>query len=63
MTTLPHSCVNCLEIWEPQILEPSEPVQTCTNISLHGVVEAEVKKPPGRHGYSYGNNIKMGLNE
>jgi len=27
MTTLPHSCVNCLEIWEPQILEPSGPAK------------------------------------
>jgi len=63
MTALPHSCVNCLEIWEPQILEPSGPVQTCTSISSHGVVKAEVKRPPGIHGYRYENNIKMDLNK
>jgi len=24
----------CLEFWKPQLLEPSEPVQTCTGITL-----------------------------
>ena len=27
---LPPSCTDCLEIWEPNLLEPSGPVQDCT---------------------------------
>jgi len=34
LTTLPPSCANCLEIWEPILLEPSGPVQTCNGISF-----------------------------
>ena len=31
---LPPSCADCLEIWEPQHLEPSGPVQACKGIAL-----------------------------
>ena len=34
LTTLPLSCADCLEIWEPQTLEPSGPVQACDGIAL-----------------------------
>jgi hypothetical protein len=34
LTTLPPSCADCLEIWEPQLLEPSGPVQACNGIAL-----------------------------
>ena len=30
LRTLPPSCADCLEIWEPQIPEPSWLVQACT---------------------------------
>jgi hypothetical protein len=29
LTTLPPSCANCLEIWEPQTLGTIVPVQAC----------------------------------
>jgi len=29
LTTLPHSCVDCLEIWEPQ---PPETLRACTGL-------------------------------
>ena len=32
--TLPSSWVDCLEIWEPNILEPSGPVRACNGIEL-----------------------------
>jgi len=32
--TLPPSCADCLEIWEAQLLEPSEPVQACNGIAF-----------------------------
>jgi len=34
-TTLPPSCADCLEMWEPQTLESSGPVQACNGIALH----------------------------
>ena len=34
LTTLPPSCADCLEIWEPEPLEPSGPVQACNGIAL-----------------------------
>ena len=34
LTALPPSCAECLEIWEPQLLEPSGPVQACNGIAL-----------------------------
>ena len=34
LTTLPPSCANCLEIWEPQPPEPSGSVQGCNGIAL-----------------------------
>ena len=35
LTTLPPSCADCLEIWEPlNLLEPSGPVQGCTGTAL-----------------------------
>jgi len=35
LTTLNPSCVNCLEIWEPQ---PSGTLRTCTGIVLHFIL-------------------------
>ena len=32
--TLPPSYADCLEIWEPNLLEPSGPVQGCNGIAL-----------------------------
>ena len=34
LTTLPPSCADYLEIWEPHLLEPSGPVQACNGIDL-----------------------------
>jgi hypothetical protein len=34
LTTLSPSCADCLEIGEPQPLEPSGPVQACNGIAL-----------------------------
>ena len=34
LTTLPPSCADCLEIWEPQSPRPSGPVQACHGIAL-----------------------------
>ena len=34
LTTLPHSCADCLEIWEPQPPGASGPVQACNGIAL-----------------------------
>ena len=34
LTTLPPSCADCLQIWEPQLLEPSGPVHACNGIAL-----------------------------
>jgi len=34
LTTLPPSCADCLEIWEPQPLETSGPVLACNGIAL-----------------------------
>ena len=34
LTTLPPSCADCLEIWEPQTPEPSGPVQAFNGIAL-----------------------------
>jgi len=34
VVTLPPSCAECRKIWEPQLLEPSEPVQACKGIAL-----------------------------
>jgi len=34
LTTLPPSCADCLEIWKPQPLEPSGPVQAYNWIDL-----------------------------
>ena len=34
LTALPPSCANCLDIREPQLLEPSGPVQACNGIDL-----------------------------
>jgi hypothetical protein len=49
VTTLPPSCSNCLEIWEPppKLLELSGPIQASTGIALPCLymyldVEAEV---------------------
>jgi hypothetical protein len=33
LTTLPPSCADCLEIWQP-LLEPYGPVQACNGIDL-----------------------------
>jgi len=33
LTTLPPALANCHEIWEPEPLEPSGPVQACTGIA------------------------------
>jgi len=35
LTTLPSSCADCLEIWEPQPPEPWGPVQACNGVALH----------------------------
>jgi len=32
LTTLPPSRADCLEIWEPQPLEPSGPAQACNGM-------------------------------
>jgi hypothetical protein len=34
LTTLPPSCADCLEIWEPQPPGTSGPVQACNGIAL-----------------------------
>jgi hypothetical protein len=34
LTILPPSCADCLEMWEPNLLEPSGPVQVCNGIDL-----------------------------
>jgi len=34
LTTLQPSCVDCLEIWEPNMLKNSGPVQACCRIAL-----------------------------
>ena len=34
LTTLPPSCADCLEIWEPNLLDPSGSVQDCYGIAL-----------------------------
>jgi hypothetical protein len=34
LITLPHSCADYLEIWEPKLLETSGPVQACNGIAL-----------------------------
>jgi hypothetical protein len=34
LTTLPPSCADGHEIWEPQLLEPSGPVQACSGIAV-----------------------------
>ena len=34
LSTLPPSFFECLEIWEPHLVEPSGPVQTCNGIVL-----------------------------
>ena len=34
LTTLPPSCADCLDIWEPQTPETSGPVQACNGIAL-----------------------------
>ena len=34
LTTLPPSFADCLQIWEPHLLEPSGPVQACNAIAL-----------------------------
>jgi hypothetical protein len=34
LTTLPPSCADCLEIWEPQPPLPLGPVQACNGIAL-----------------------------
>ena len=34
LTTLPPSCAYCLEVWEPQHLEPLGPVQACNGTAL-----------------------------
>ena len=35
LTILPHSCVDCLEIWEPQPPENSDSVQASNGNALH----------------------------
>jgi hypothetical protein len=42
---LPTSCADCLKIWEPQLPEPSGPVQGCTGIALpsHGRKRGKAK--------------------
>jgi hypothetical protein len=47
LTTLPPSCADCLEICEPEALEPTGPVQACTGIAtyfkvLNSCVEIEL---------------------
>jgi hypothetical protein len=34
LTTLPPSCADCLEIWEPPTAKPSGSVQACNGIAL-----------------------------
>ena len=34
LTNLPPSCADCLEIWEPNLLEPPGLVQACNGIAL-----------------------------
>jgi hypothetical protein len=34
LRTLQPSCTDCLEIWEPNLLEPSRPVRDCTGIVI-----------------------------
>ena len=34
LTTLPPSCADCLEMWEPHLLESSGPVQASNGIAL-----------------------------
>jgi len=34
MTTLPSSCADCIEIWEPHPSKHSGPVQVCTEIAV-----------------------------
>ena len=34
LTTLPHLCVDCLEIWYPHLLEHTGLVQACNGIAL-----------------------------
>jgi hypothetical protein len=34
------SCADCLEIWTPNILEPSVPVQACNRIAFVAVVHS-----------------------
>jgi hypothetical protein len=34
LRTLQPSCTDCLEIWEPNLLEPSGPVRDCTGIVI-----------------------------
>jgi len=50
LTTLPPSCADCLEIWEPlNLLEPSGPVQACNGIALLLVERGGwLKSRPGR---------------
>jgi hypothetical protein len=34
LTSLPPSCADCHEMWEPQTLVPSEPVHACNGIAV-----------------------------
>ena len=45
LTTLPPSCADCLEIWDPQPPGTLRPVQACNGIALHWAC------PVGRMGY------------
>jgi hypothetical protein len=47
LTTLPPSRVDCLEICEPQTLEPSGPVKACNGIALHlplGITDLTIRR-------------------
>jgi hypothetical protein len=34
LINLAHSCADCLEIWQPELLEHSGPFQACNGIAL-----------------------------
>ena len=46
-TTLPPSCVDCLEIWSLSLLEPSGPVWACNGIALLLVITSKMPRLSG----------------
>jgi len=58
LTTLPHSCTDCLENWEPQL--PSVPVQACRGIALPLVQLARRSQQPRCKVWAYPGRL-LGL--